>query len=504
MPTPQEKLAESLAILKQIQDSGRVAIRSKDLPRTHRERLMKNGFLQEVMKGWYVTKSPTEPDGGTTPWYASFWSFCADYFNERFDSDWCLSPEQSISVHVGNRTVPQQLQVRSPKAGNKPTMLLHGTSVFDARLKLPPATIIKENVRVYELPRALVEAVPKYFTRNATDARAALATFQDASSLLTLLLEGGHTKVAGRLGGAFRNIGRDQIANDIVETMKSAGYEVRESDPFEEKFDVEFPRVASPYAGRIRLMWQEMREAVIEHFPPGRGMPSEASAYLNHIEEVFVTDAYNSLSIEGYRVSRELIEHVQRGDWNPETNDSDRQQQDALAARGYYQAFQAVKESVKTVLAGQNGGQTAKQDHSTWYREMFGPLVTAGFLKAGNLAGYRTSRVYLRGSRHIPVSGDAVGEVMPVFFELLTTEENPAVRVVLGHFIFVYIHPYMDGNGRIGRFMMNLMMAAGGYPWTVIPMEQRDEYMEALESASVEQDIVPFAKFLSAQIIREA
>jgi Fic family protein len=51
---------------------------------------------------------------------------------------------------------------------------------------------------------------------------------------------------------------------------------------------------------------------------------------------------------------------------------------------------------------------------------------------------------------------------MPAFFELLREETEPAVRVVLGHFVFVYIHPYMDGNGRIGRFMMNLMMASGG------------------------------------------
>jgi len=40
---------------------------------------------------------------------------------------------------------------------------------------------------------------------------------------------------------------------------------------------------------------------------------------------------------------------------------------------------------------------------------------------------------------------------MPSFFELLAEEQDPAVRVVLGHFVFVYMHPYMDGNGRMGR-----------------------------------------------------
>jgi len=90
---------------------------------------------------------------------------------------------------------------------------------------------------------------------------------------------------------------------------------------------------------------------------------------------------------------------------------------------------------------------------------------------------------------------------MSVFFDLLEKEESPAVRVVLGHFVFVYMHPYMDGNGRLGRFLMNVMLAAGGYPWTVIPLDRRDDYMASLEAASVDQDIVPFSQFL-ANLVR--
>ena len=43
---------------------------------------------------------------------------------------------------------------------------------------------------------------------------------------------------------------------------------------------------------------------------------------------------------------------------------------------------------------------------------------------------------------------------------------------------------------------MNVMLASGGYPWTVIPVEERKAYMAALEKASVEQDVEAFAKFI--------
>jgi hypothetical protein len=54
-------------------------------------------------------------------------------------------------------------------------------------------------------------------------------------------------------------------------------------------------------------------------------------------------------------------------------------------------------------------------------------------------------------------------------------------------------HPYTDGNGRVGHFPMNTMMASGGHPWTVIPVTNRNAYVSTLEKASVGEDIAPFA-----------
>jgi hypothetical protein len=505
MATPQEKLAESLEALRELQNRGVVAIRAADLSRAHRERLLKNGFLQEVMKGWYISARPDGTTGESTAWYASFWAFCAAYLRERFGNEWCLSPEQSLSLHASNLAVPPQLVVRTPRGGNKPTALPHGTSLLDLRAAVPDEKDIemKDGLRLFSLPAALIASSPAFFERNSTDARAALAIIRDASEVLDRLLEGGHTKIAGRLAGAFRNIGRGRIADDVANAMRAAGYDVREQDPFTSKINLALPRrEASPYAGRIRLMWQHMRGSVIEKFPGPPGRPKNLGAYLKHVQEVYVTDAYHSLSIEGYRVSPALIERVRSGTWNPDANEQDREHRNALAARGYWLAFQAVQKSSRRVLAGDNPGAVAEEDHSVWYREMFAPTVTAGLLRRADLAGYRNAPVYIRRSMHVPPNSEAVRDAMPVFFEMLTQEPEPSVRVVLGHFIFVYIHPYMDGNGRIGRFLMNVMLAAGGYPWTVVPLERRDAYMAALEEASVRQNIVPFANFL-AHLVEE-
>lgn len=501
MASPSEKLAQSLEILHGLQSAnGAAAVRARDMTRTHRERLLANGFLREVIKGWYIPSRPDERKGESTAWYASFWRFAAVYLKTRFGKNWSLSPEQSLSLHGENWTVPKQLVVRAPRARNKVTALPHGTSVLDLRAALPAAADKeeKDGLRIFSLESALIECSPQYFSNHATDVRAAMAAIRDASGLLAKLLEGGHSTIAARLAGAFRNGSRERIADEIVKTMSAAGYTVRETDPFNDRPALALPgREASPYINRIRLLWQKMREPVIAGFPKAPGLPRNAAAYMKGVEKAYVTDAYHSLSIEGYRVSTELIERVGKGSWNPDANDKDRTERNSMAARGYFQAFQTVEESIGRVLKGENPGVVAEEDHREWYREMFAPSVTAGILKPADLAGYRNSQVYIRQSMHVPPNRDAVRDAMPAFFDLLTEENDPAVRVVLGHFVFVYIHPYLDGNGRMGRFLMNLMMAAGGYPWTVIPVADRNAYMAALEKASVGEDIGPFANFLA-------
>ncbi len=72
------------------------------------------------------------------------------------------------------------------------------------------------------------------------------------------------------------------------------------------------------------MMWESMRGAVIKNFPAPPGPPKDRDAYLRFIDEIYQSDAYHSLSIEGYSVTPALIERVRQGDWDPDHHEDDR------------------------------------------------------------------------------------------------------------------------------------------------------------------------------------
>ena len=101
-----QKLAEALKILKRLQSKQGGVVQAGDLKDGHRALLVDEGFLQPVIKGWYICTYPRDREGDSTAWYVSYWAFLAGYLGERFGKRYCLNAEASLMLHTGSTLVP--------------------------------------------------------------------------------------------------------------------------------------------------------------------------------------------------------------------------------------------------------------------------------------------------------------------------------------------------------------------------------------------------------------
>ena len=91
---------------------------------------------------------------------------------------------------------------------------------------------------------------------------------------------------------------------------------------------------------------------------------------------------------------------------------------------------------------------------------------------------------------------------MKEYIDWFNTHEkttDPVKFAALSHQKFVFIHPFIDGNGRVARLIMNLALLRAGYQICIIPPILRHEYIESLELAHI--DTKPFIEFIAGRII---
>lgn len=498
-----ERIATALEEARNVSEEG--IISSGRISDKSREILTNAGFLERIVRGWYMLVSP-ESSGSSTPWFSMYWPFVKQYMDERFGKEgYCLSPQSSLDIYSGETTIPPQMIILTRKNSNTTVRLPHGVSLllYQDDKAMPEILNEMNGISLMPLPYAIVKAPPSYYQSKAQNIEIALSMIQSISDITRVLIDTGSIAAAERISGAYREIGNSSASQAVINDMKLAGYSVKPVNPF-----VKFiPSIGaggfrSPYAPRIIAMWNNFRIDVIKLFPEPlvRVEDLDAEIIINRIRGNINEDAYHSLSIEGYRVTDDLIKRIRSGEWNPDNSRTDNNLRDTLAAKGYSLAYDAVLKSAGSALNGANPGAIFKDSLSIWYRELFFPMIQAGILKPSDLVGYRRNQVYIKDAKHIPPPYESVVDTMETLFDLLQKEENGAVRAVLGHYFFVYIHPYMDGNGRLARFLMNLMLVSAGYPWTIIRVTDRTEYMKSLDFVATDNDIKPFTEFIVSQM----
>jgi hypothetical protein len=502
--SPKDRLSNSLRLARKAAPDG--VLRAGNLPVAARKCLQQAGWLQEVCKGWYLFVNPTTASGSSEAWFAFFWSFLARYLKSRFGSRYCLSAESSLERHIECPVIPKQVTVYTKGAVSQILTLPEGTSVliYPERNSFPAEVVSQSGLRVMPLHLAVARLGAYFFRERMSDVQTALLALPNASPLSRALLEQRLKPPAERVIKAYLLNGQKVNAHNILADFKMAGIELNVENICLDHSSVGSFRTTmyAHHRVRITLLWNQMRTVVLSVKPQKREMVSSGSILKELDSKLYQRDAYNSLSIEGYQVSDELIEKIAKGDWNPDSNFGDKEQRDGLAARGYHNAFKNVILGIeKVLLEGRDSVEEVELAYQDWYRELFAPSIRAGLLQAKDLMGFRGIPVYIKGSRHVPPRHEALPVCLETFFELLKQETDCFVRAVLGHFVFVYIHPFVDGNGRIARFILNMFLLEGGYHWAVIRVARRSAYLEALECASVNQDIEPFARFVVEEML---
>ena len=116
-----------------------------------------------------------------------------------------------------------------------------------------------------------------------------------------------------------------------------------------------------------------------------------------------------------------------------------------------------------------------------------------------NSGAYRNVDVYINGSKHTPPSNVIVFEKMQQLMLWYNNEGknyHPIEKAAILHGKFVTIHPFIDGNGRTARLLLNFELMKNNYPPIIIEVEERDKYFDALEAGNVSDDWDLFTEFI--------
>ena len=116
-----------------------------------------------------------------------------------------------------------------------------------------------------------------------------------------------------------------------------------------------------------------------------------------------------------------------------------------------------------------------------------------------NKGKYRKTNVIISGAEHKPPQSFEVQSQMQEFIKNYNeniTKLHPVELASFVHIEFVKIHPFIDGNGRTSRLLMNLELIKAGFPPVVIELEDRLEYYKALDIAHTENDYKPFLELM--------
>jgi len=249
--------------------------------------------------------------------------------------------------------------------------------------------------------------------------------------------------------------------------------------------------VGSPWLDEqaMRLARQAREVAEIVGTPDLTQRP--IARLIANAREAKAYDAYHSTTMEGYRISPEAVESILRGDPLPGGPKDEEALRSAMAVQGYSRAFDEV------LRLAERRVPITRDVVLDLHEALFRPSIDAGIVSSADLPAWRTGPVGLAGWRHVSPNPVKLSDLMLGLEQFVgRSDVDPIARAMLVHLEFVTIHPFYDGNGRLGRLLMNLSLLSDGFPWVTIRADERVPFFRAIERAQVDGDTAPFIGFL--------
>lgn len=197
---------------------------------------------------------------------------------------------------------------------------------------------------------------------------------------------------------------------------------------------------------------------------------------LNNIDPEFVAELiFNSLSFENRFISLEEVKRILKED----TVGLDEKK--IISVNNQKNAFFAIVELVK------NKEELTESKLKDIHQ----------LLMNGNGGLYRNVDISIQGSAHTPPSHIKVYDRMKKYFDSLSNFEGDTLeKVSFSHLQLSKIHPFLDGNGRLARLILNYHMMMNGLNPIIFPVEEKEHYFNHLEEFKVNKNIKPFAEYI--------
>ncbi|XP_056602118.1 protein adenylyltransferase FICD-like [Triplophysa dalaica] len=212
-------------------------------------------------------------------------------------------------------------------------------------------------------------------------------------------------------------------------------------------------------------------------------IPKGNSALRRVMEETYYHHIYHTVAIEGNTLTLSEIRHIIETRYAVPGK--------SLQEQNEVIGVDAAMKYINTTLLSRAKDITV-DDILEIHRRVLGYVDP---VEAGR---FRTTQVFV--GHHIPPHPHDLDKHMQELVQWLNSEEtlhlHPVEFSALAHYKLVYVHPFVDGNGRTSRLLMNLILMQASYPPITIRKEQRAEYYTALDTAN-EGDVRPFIRFIA-------